>query len=171
MSACIVVSIEHAHVMNTTHDTLTAAAIAALNHYANESADRYNQEDASVFAIAHDGTLHELAKNESVYDGLQDIATLPLQDGYAAIGVCTTGWAAPIGANDDTSIAPSEHPKRVRCHLIAVVDRAFKMSSAVSMQGDDEVQTNGAGEGELADCLCLTMLCMMRVRNGLTTDA
>jgi hypothetical protein len=157
--------------MNTTHDHLTAAAIAALNHYANESADQYNQDDAAVFAIAHDGSMHELAKNECVYEALQDIATLPLQDGHAAIGVCTTGWAAPIGANDDTSVAPSEHPKRVRCHLIAVVDRSFQMATAVSMQGDDEVQTNGAGEGELADCLCLTMLCMMRVRNKRRADA
>ena len=59
---CIVVRIKHAHVMDTTLDHLTAAAIALLNHYANESADEHNHDDAAVSVIARDGSINDLAK-------------------------------------------------------------------------------------------------------------
>lgn len=84
-----------------------------------------------------------------IYEVLESITPDDNVNHYAVI---TTGWAAPIGGDND-GIAPSQHPERKRVELMCAVSRDGVMASAMAMEGSDELITddgNATGALQLA---------------------
>lgn len=84
-----------------------------------------------------------------IYEVLESVKPDANVNHYAVI---TTGWAAPLGGDND-GIAPSQHPERKRVELMCVVSRDGVMASAMAMEGSDELITddgNATGALQLA---------------------
>lgn len=113
-----------------------------------------------VFAGEEVHTLHGTACNfvtssGDLYRALDDAADL-LRDvrDVTALAVVTWGWAAPIDtATGEPDGAPSEHPKRRRVRLVAVVDHAGVTSRITFADDSESIDDDGEARGPLADAL------------------
>lgn len=73
--------------------------------------------------------------------------------------------AAPIEDVPGAERAPSEHPRRRRVRLVAVVNRSQEVAAALAFQDDiADVQTNDTGMGILAEALkdCMDKVVLMQ---------
>jgi hypothetical protein len=72
-----------------------------------------------------------------------------------AVGVLTTGWAAPLGDDGTIEGAPSEHPKRRRVVLFCVVTRDGDVASRMLFEDDpnEPVDDEGAATGALTEAI------------------
>ena len=114
------------------------------------------------------GQLVTLGVYGDIYIGLEKIAEetdeTTLQD-FEFIGVETSGWAAPLAENDRNEVAPSQHPERKRVRMVSVVDRTMRMASVIGFDGEDEIRTDLAGRGSLADAIRLVMANILAAEN------
>jgi hypothetical protein len=110
--------------------------------------------EAVVFAFTLNG-FRILARDGDVYDALEMVTDNHLKLGELGIGVLTTGWASPLGADGEIGGAPSEHPLRRRVRLVTCVDKAKRMASSMRFADDpDEMLTDeGSATGSLATAL------------------
>jgi hypothetical protein len=51
--------------------------------------------------------------------------------------------------------------------MVSVVDRTMRMASVIGFEGDDEIRTDLAGRGSLADALRLVMANVLAAENTL----
>jgi hypothetical protein len=72
-----------------------------------------------------------------------------------AMGVLTTGWAAPLGDDGTIEGVPSEHPKRRRVVLFCVVTRDGDVASRMLFEDtpNEPVDDDGAATGALAEAI------------------
>lgn len=148
--------------MTATPDHLTLSVLNARDTIAATLPDPFDAESAVLFLLDADGKAHVLSRNEDVYCGLQEMSAITLQPEHVAVGVMTTGWAAPLNDEGPESIAPSEHPSRERVQLCVVCDRTFRVLSIITFSSNDESLIDDSGRGPLADALAVTMLTMLR---------
>jgi hypothetical protein len=120
--------------------------------------------DASIFLLDTEGQVCELLLRESAYDGLQEIAGKELNDKHIAVGVFTSGWAAPLTCEEPQhgDLSPSNSPERLRVHLCVLASREFEIVSVIQMQDTDGPLIQKTGEGNLADAMVITMLTLLR---------
>ena len=90
----------------------------------------------------------------SGYDIYEVLESLTPDANVTHYAVITTGWAAPLGGDND-GIAPSQHPERKRVELMCVVSRDGVMASAMAMEGRDDLITD---DGEATGALQLAVL-------------
>lgn len=120
-----------------------------------EGGEGFTMEQAILFAYCGDG-FRLLATADDIYEALFLLPhTQNLKDAEQGIGIITTGWASPLGANGQPEGAPSEHPERQRVRLCSCVERDGKMGSALSFERDpdDLVTDEGEATGSLAEAL------------------
>ena len=132
-------------------------AHAALSKYADTDAvKRYNANGATLFCVDPEGEIHTLTNHPDVYETLELATTtnVPVPD-IRYLGILTTGWAAPLDPDGTVDGAPSEHPERVRCMLLSVVDHNLDISSILSFENrPGELLTDpGEAVGSLADAM------------------
>jgi len=144
-------------------------ATALLAYYqtaALDSEDPFDLSQARVFTISCDGEVKIMLTCPDVYFGLHVLPTAFEKIGdVPVIGVETCGWAAPIEDASGAEHAPSEHPRRRRVRLVAVVNRSQEVAAALAFQDDiADVQTNDTGMGVLAEALkdCMDRLSLMQ---------
>jgi len=99
----------------------------------------------------------QIAEDSDIYAMLDDTfnAVLLFDSGYNGFAVVTTGWAAPIDKENDENneIAPSQHPERKRCRLMAMCHNG-KMGSSIRFVGDETVTYDeGNAMGSLASAM------------------
>lgn len=138
--------------MNQNH---TTAARVALDVLAAHLAGAEDKGAARLYAIPAEGAPVEIATGDDLYDLLDDFADgiTGAPDDFAALGLLTFGWAAPIEEGEtEPSTAPSEHDKRRRVRLVAVVDRAARMASEIHFYDTGESTVDeGDARGPLAE--------------------
>lgn len=144
-------------------------ATALLAYYqtaALSSEDPFDLAQARVFTVSGDGEVKIMLTCPDVYFGLHVLPTAFEKIGdVPVIGVETCGWAAPIEDASEAERAPSEDPRRRRVRLVAVVNRAQEVASALAFQDDmADVQTNMSGAGVLAEALkdCIDRVMLMQ---------
>lgn len=144
-------------------------ATALLAYYetaALSNEDPFDLKQAKVFTITGDGEVRLLLQVPDVYLGLHVLpAAFEKLGDVPVIGIETCGWAAPIENASGAERAPSEDPRRRRVRLVAVVNRAQEVASALAFQDDmADVQTNMSGEGVLAEALkdCMDRVMLMQ---------
>lgn len=157
--------------MTATQDNFQRFVLDARTTIAATLQDPYQAENAVLFLMDADGRVHELSRYKDVYDGLQETSRVALQDNHVAVGVFTTGWAAPFNGDQPPERAPSEHPNRVRVQLCTALDREFRSVSVIQMSDRDDTIVEGGGEGPLADALAAVMATMLRARAQRSVDA
>lgn len=93
-----------------------------------------------------------------VYELIESDASLELAKRSAFIAIVTCGWAAPIRANDDDEVAPSQHPDRRRVRLVVLASRSSVASVLRFSDTPDETVTDeGKATGSLADAILKLM--------------
>lgn len=148
--------------MTAAPDNFIQSLLTARDTIAATLQDPFEADSAVLFLLDADSNVHELSRYEDVYSGLQETSAVALQPGHVAVGVMTTGWAAPLSGETPESTAPSEHPDRERVQLCVACDRNFRVLSIVTFSGKDESFIEDSGEGPFADALAITMLTMLR---------
>ena len=125
----------------------------------DEGENRYNLGKANFYAIKADGTYRLIHTDGDVYEGFENLPNIVrLSDEEEGIAVETCGWAAPIQENEDDDTAPSQHPKRRRVKLLALITRTFEMASAIAFADDENIITDGGqAQGTMADAMIDTM--------------
>lgn len=94
-----------------------------------------------------------LAEHPDVYQLLESPGSATVRSFDAAV-VLTTGWAAPLGDDDEPEVAPSRHPERRRVRLVIVVgDGGVASVLRFADAPDDTVRDAGAARGSLADAV------------------
>jgi hypothetical protein len=149
-----------------TQQLVQVAIDANLSHLEGGD-DPFLMESAVVFAFTNDGQFRVLASTKDVYEGLEATADKSLNQWELGIGVITTGWAAPLGANGQPEGAPSEHPLRRRVRLVSCVNKAQKMASSIRFadEPDDLVTDLGEATGSLAQALVNALTFMVAREN------
>jgi hypothetical protein len=96
------------------------------------------------------------ADSDDVYMLLNGVGRDP-EDRHTphAVGVLTTGWAAPLGEDGTIDGAPSEHPKRRRVVLFCVATRDGDIASRMVFEDTptEPVDDDGGATGALADAI------------------
>jgi hypothetical protein len=132
-------------------------AQAALTRFANSDAvTQYTSAGATLFCAGTDGDIKPLGNYPDLYEGLTlETAKSDTIPDIRYLGILTTGWAAPLNPDGTPHGAPSEHPERVRCMVISVVDQNLDSASILALENmNGELITDpGEGEGPLADAL------------------
>jgi hypothetical protein len=133
----------------------------------SEGGDRFELGSAHFWAVKRNGSHRLITTHADVYEGCENLPlSFVLAEGDEAIALETCGWASPLDDNDD-DIAPSQHPKRRRVRLLALITRRFEMASALGFADDaDEIVTDaGQAVGTLADALAGTMRLLVNQSN------
>lgn len=120
-----------------------------------EGGEGFTMEQAILFAYCGDG-FRLLATADDIYEALFLLPqTQTLANGEQGIGIITTGWASPLGADGQPEGAPSAHPERQRVRLCSCVERDGTMGSALAFERDpdDLVTDEGEATGTLAEAL------------------
>ena len=114
--------------------------------------------DAEGVAKMDNGALRItfLAEHGDVYELLESPTSAIVRMFDAAV-VLTCGWAAPLNEDDDedeSSVAPSKHPKRRRVRLVVVVgDGGVGSVLRFADTPEDIVTDAGVAQGSLADAV------------------
>jgi len=142
------------------------ALLACYQTAALSEEDPFDLSQARVFTISGDGEVKIMLACPDVYFGLHVLPTAFEKIGdVPVIGVETCGWAVPIEDASGAERAPSEHPRRRRVRLVAVVNRSQEVAAALAFQDDiADVQTNDTGMEVLAEALkdCMDRLSLMQ---------
>jgi hypothetical protein len=144
----------------------TPTATAALDRFSSPE-QAFEAKPAVVFFTMADGTFHEVGGFEDSFEALHTIANIPMLPKATGIGIYTTGKASKLdegGEHDDTA-------EKIRCEVVVVCDRSFMMSSAIRMQGTEAHIEAGAGDGRLADAICVAAMISMRKGSALEHHA
>jgi hypothetical protein len=146
---------------------LTEAATEIFNDLANWPG--LTKSTCHIFK-SRDGQLVTLGVYGDIYVGLENIANESDEEtlhDFEFFGVETSGWAAPIRDEGSEDVAPSQHPERRRVRMVSVIDRTFRVASVMSFDQDDEILTDLAGRGSLADAIRLVMANILAAENTL----
>lgn len=148
------------------HPLEATALLAYYQTAAMSDENPFDISSARVFAIDNEGQLKMMISTPDVYMGLKVLPAAYDQLGEAeVIGVETCGWASPFESTDGAECAPSEHPRRRRVRLVAVVNRVQDVASALAFEDEmEDVQTNISGDGCLAEALkdCMSRITLMQ---------
>ena len=144
----------------------TPTALAALEKFCSPALG-FDAKPAVVFFTMTNGTFREVGGFQDSFEALHAIANIPMPTDATGIGIFTTGKASKLDENGE----PDETQERLRCEVVVVCDRTFAMSSAIRMQGTDAHIEAGAGDGRLADAICLTTMLSMRKGHALEHHA
>jgi len=89
-----------------------------------------------------------------VYDILSKAIDDSISTYWDHLALYTEGWAAPYS---DSNTPPSQHPERVRVHLVCFVHKNEKklIESIISFEGEEKLEYNSEGQGQLAKALLL----------------
>jgi hypothetical protein len=149
-----------------TNQLVQVALDANLSHLEGGD-DPFQMESAVVFAFTNDGQFRILVTSPDVYECLEEVSDKHLNQWEQGIGIITTGWASPLGANGEPEGAPSEHPLRRRVRLVSCVDKAKKMASSIRFadEPDDLVTDEGEATGALANALVTALGFMVARQN------
>jgi hypothetical protein len=110
----------------------------------------HNLSHAQLWVIKKDGTFSLIDALPDVYDLLNTSYNLSSYDGVI---VHTTGWAAPLDDDAQSSVSPSNHSQRRRVAL-ATCAMASSVGSAISFKDEEDLITDpGSATGSLADAL------------------
>lgn len=138
---------------NTTEMSMVEIVTALASDHLNKGPSASFSKAAALPVMFLDGkpvlVLDAEMSGYDIYEVLESVKPDANVNHYAVI---TTGWAAPIGGDND-GIAPSQHPERKRVELMCVVSRDAEMASAMAMEGNDEIITddgNATGALQLA---------------------
>jgi hypothetical protein len=137
----------------------TPTATAALDRFSSPE-QAFEAKPAVVFFTMADGTFREVGGFEDAFEALQTISQIPMLHNATGLGIYTTGNASKLnedGEHDDKA-------DKIRCEVVVVCDRSFVMTSAVRMQGTEDHIEAGAGDGRLADAICISA--MLSIRKG-----
>jgi hypothetical protein len=144
-------------------DTMTVATVAEeklhdlLDHPSQGLDDAFSLPTARLYGVqaTDDGEvkLTFLAQRADVYDLLSDKSVVG-KNMFTFVGIVTSGWAAPLGANGKVEGRPSEHSARRRVRIMVVANTA-EMASVLRFQDlPDEVITDaGQATGALAEAI------------------
>lgn len=104
-----------------------------------------------------DGTIEAckmLLDGPDVYDILSRAVDESIGNLWDHLVLYTEGWAAPYSNQD---IPPSQHPEKVRVHLVCFVHKDEKklIESLISFEGENKLEYNSEGKGNLAKALLL----------------
>ena len=92
-----------------------------------------------------------------VYEGLEIFSKDPASADSIALGIVTTGWAAPIGDDGDLDTPPSERPDRKRVIVYTVRTLEHDCWGAIDIDGNDELIEGNQSEGPLLDALTMAL--------------
>lgn len=116
----------------------------------------FDANSARVFHIDDDGLFTLIDHNRDVYDLLDDddLATSLSKADNISVGVLTYGWAAPIQDDEDFDVPPSQHKDRKRVRVLITACDHGKFVTFLRFESDpDTVETQGGGEGSMADAI------------------
>lgn len=124
--------------------------------------DGANHSKAGVFAMFDGGTIKAIAVNADIYEALES-AVIPVS--AIAVGVETTGWAAPLNSDGEVGdTPPSQHPERLRVRLVSVIndEGVASIMEIARPEGAEIVEDYGTATGSLA--LAIEQMWSERVR-------
>jgi len=117
----------------------------------------FNLPKASIYSVKRASDELKVVKrndNGDVYDLLSDEYSLDVAKNSEYIAVLTCGWAAPVTADDDDEIAPSQHPQRRRVRLVIVANpKGVASVLRFSDNPNETVIDEGQAKGSLADAV------------------
>lgn len=116
----------------------------------------YALGEARLYGVTVSGEKVSLGSAPDVYLLLDTDYNDDLRNarGISKFAVVTTGWAAPLNEDGTVEGAPSEHPKRRRVCLVAVVGLEGVVSALrFEDEPDDIVTDEGGAHGSLNDAL------------------
>ena len=141
--------------------------VASLANLSNPEGgdDPFQMEQAVTFAFTDDG-IRILTRDGDAYEALEMVADKHLKQWELGIGIITTGWASPLGADGNPDGAPSEHPLRRRVRLVSCVDKAKRMASSLRFADEpDDLITDESGQGSLANALMIAIAYLVARQN------
>jgi hypothetical protein len=148
--------------MTATQPSLEQLTLKAREHIAATLPNPFCADTAVLFLLDADGRVRELSRHKDVYDGLRETSVVQLKNEHIALGVFTTGWAAPLTDATSSDCAPSQHPDRVRVQLCTTLDRSFYNVSVLLLEDRSTPMVENDGQGSLADALAATFVMMLR---------
>jgi len=135
-----------------TEQLLQVASLANLSNPEGGD-DPFQMLEAVTFAFTNDG-IRILTRDGDAYEALEMVADKHLKEWELGIGIITTGWASPVGADGNPDGVPSEHPLRRRVRLVSCVDKAKRMASSLRFADEpNDLITDESGQGSLANAL------------------
>lgn len=134
-----------------------------LSEYIHDAVDSdFNMGKAIAYGVMVNNNLtvqmEQIASHGDIYEMLYDNPALTSQvKNYDFITIATTGWAAPIKEENDenSDLAPSEHPERRRVRLLVSANSHLQFASSISFSDDIEnpVYDYGDARGALAEAV------------------
>lgn len=147
-----------------TEQLLQVASLANLSNPEGGD-DPFQMEQAVTFAFTDDG-IRILTRDGDAYEALEMVADKHLKQWELGIGIITTGWASPLGADGNVNGAPSKHPLRRRVRLVSCVDKAKHMASSLRFADEpDDLITDESGQGSLANALMIAIAYLVAREN------
>lgn len=147
-----------------TEQLLQVASLANLSNPEGGD-DPFQMKQAVTFAFADDG-IRILTRDGDAYEALEMVADKHLKQWELGIGIITTGWASPLGADGNPDCAPSEHPLRRRVRLVSCVDKAKHMVSSLRFADEpDDLITDESGQGSMANALMIAIAYLVARQN------
>lgn len=147
--------------MTLTQETFAAALELAREIIGATMINPFDADSTVVFTIDGTGAITELGRGTDAYTSLEAVAVSPMEPTAEALGIFTTGWAAPIGPDGD--VVPSESPDRQRVQLCTAIDRRFSCMSAVRFDGGRHEFIDETGQGALHDAMLLALVSRLRL--------
>ena len=127
-------------------------ALKASDHFGQATLDPEKKlPEAIIFGVSDEG-ISVLSSAMDIYDAIEQAhESHAVNNGYAAVGALTGGWAAPLKAGEDEpSTPPSESPERSRVTLITVFTRQTS-ASVIHFADGSHFTDEGEGRGALAN--------------------
>ena len=100
-------------------------------------------------------TVERIAENGDIYAMLEETSADIKVSAFDGFGVLTSGWAAPIEKGEDgPSVAPSQHPEKVRVRLFSYCDSEGAVHSSVKFgDGRETVYDENQARGSMRDAM------------------
>lgn len=135
-------------------------AVKASEHFQKEGEDLGSEMEAAIVFGFSDEGISVIASSKDIYQAIEDAESSPVS--FHAVGIVSSGWAAPLSEDGECEGMPSEHAKRRRVRLYSVHTPASSSSYIVFSDGEtlgDEDTEDGTGPladalGYLAQRLC-----------------
>jgi len=149
------------------HDT----ASRALSEVAQTDSP-FELDEAQYFVVSPFDDIQILGSHRDVYEGLeilrdhldkfQRVLPTGMLEKAVALGVISTGWAAPLGSLAELQPA-STSPERRRCRVSALVSSSLEIAIAAQFEDDpDEIVVDSStGDFGITLHLRLTMEAML----------
>ena len=99
-------------------------------------------------------TVERIAEHGDIYAMLEETSADIKVSAFDGFGVLTSGWAAPTVNGEDTDVAPSKHPERVRVRLFSYCDSEGAFHSSVKFgDGRETVYDENQAKGSMRDAM------------------